>query len=49
MRDDMVAAVQILSERTVIAFLSDHHLDSDLAAEVFVLEPLDSVPASERV
>ncbi len=40
MRDDMVAAVQTLSERTVIAFMSDHHLGRDMAAEVFVLEPL---------
>ena len=41
MRDDMVAAVQLLSERKVIAFMSDHHLGRDLAAEVFVLESLD--------
>jgi len=40
MRDDMIAAVQLLSERTVIAFMSDHHLGRDMAAEVFVLEPL---------
>ena len=40
MRDDMIAAVQVLSERTVIAFMSDHHLGRDMAAEVFVLEPV---------
>ena len=42
MRDDMTAAVQTLSERNVIAFMSDHHLPRDMAAEVFVLEPLVS-------
>ena len=42
MRDDMTAAVQMLSERNVIAFMSDHHLPRDMAAEVFVLEPLAS-------
>ena len=41
MRDDMVAAVQLFSERNVIAFMSDHHLGRFMAAEVFVLEPLD--------
>jgi uncharacterized protein YbcI len=39
MRDDMVGAVQMLTERTVIAFMSDNHIDPDMAVEVFVLEP----------
>ena len=39
MREDMVGAVQMLTERTVIAFMSDNHIDPDMAVEVFVLEP----------
>ena len=39
MRDDLVAAVERLTERKVIAFMSDNHIDPDMAAEVFVLEP----------
>jgi uncharacterized protein YbcI len=40
MRDELVGAVEQLSERKVIAFMSDNHIDPDMAAEVFVLEPL---------
>jgi uncharacterized protein YbcI len=39
MRDDLVAAVQALTGRTVLAFMSDSHIEPDLACEVFVLEP----------
>jgi uncharacterized protein YbcI len=39
MREDMVGAVQMLTERTVIAFMSDNHIDPDMAVEVFVLAP----------
>ena len=39
MRDDLVAAVERLSERKVIAFMSDNHIDPDMAVELFVLEP----------
>jgi uncharacterized protein YbcI len=41
MRDELVAGVERLSGRKVIAFLSDHHLDPDIAVESFVLEPLN--------
>jgi uncharacterized protein YbcI len=41
MRDDCIAAIEGLTGRTVIAFMSANHIDPDLAAEVFVLEPLD--------
>jgi uncharacterized protein YbcI len=40
MREDYVAAVERLSGREVLAFLSDNVLDPDLAAEVFVLKPV---------
>jgi uncharacterized protein YbcI len=39
MRDDLVAAVEVNTGRKVIAFMSDNHVDPDMAAEVFVLEP----------
>jgi uncharacterized protein YbcI len=39
MREDLVAAVELNTERTVVAFMSDNHVDPDMAAEVFVLEP----------
>lgn len=40
MRDDLVSAVETLTQRHVIAFMSDNHVDPDIAAEIFVLEPL---------
>jgi uncharacterized protein YbcI len=39
MRDDLVAVVERQLDRTVIAFMSQNHIDPDLAVEVFVLEP----------
>ncbi len=39
MREDLVRAVELVVGRKVVAFLSDNHLDPDLAAEIFVLEP----------
>jgi uncharacterized protein YbcI len=43
MRSDYVAAVEHLTGRTVTAFMSANHIEPDLAAEVFVLEP-DNTP-----
>jgi uncharacterized protein YbcI len=39
MREDLVAGVEMILERKVIAFMSDNHIDPDMAVEVFVLEP----------
>ena len=39
MRDDLVAAVETVTERKVIAFMSDNHIDPDMAVESFVLQP----------
>jgi uncharacterized protein YbcI len=39
MRADMSAAVEELTGREVIAFMSDSHLAPDYSAEVFVLAP----------
>jgi uncharacterized protein YbcI len=41
MRNDLVGAVERLSHRTVIAFMSTNHMEPDMAAEVFVCAPLD--------
>jgi uncharacterized protein YbcI len=39
MRDDLVAVVESNTGRKVIAFMSANHIDPDMAAETFVLEP----------
>ncbi len=39
MRTDIIAGVEQISGRTVIAFLSDNHIDPDIAVESFVLQP----------
>jgi uncharacterized protein YbcI len=39
MREDLVALVEGNVHRKVIAFLSDNHLDPDVAVEFFLLEP----------
>ena len=38
MREDLSAAVEELTGRKVLAFMSDSHLQPDYSAEVFVLE-----------
>jgi uncharacterized protein YbcI len=43
---DLVAAVEMIMERRVIAFMSDNHVDPDVAVEVFVLQP-EEQPATE--
>jgi uncharacterized protein YbcI len=40
MREDLIGAVEKHTGRKVIAFMSDNHIEPDMAAEVFVLEPL---------
>ena len=44
MRVELSREIEELTGRQVIGFMSDNHLDPDLAVEVFVLEPL--APAS---
>jgi uncharacterized protein YbcI len=36
----MSTEIERLTGRKVIGFMSDNHIDPDLAVEVFVLEPL---------
>lgn len=40
MREDIIAVVERLTERKVVAFMSDNHIDPDLAVETLVLQPL---------
>ena len=39
MRDDLVGAVELLTDRKVSAFMSANHIEPDMGAEIFVLEP----------
>ncbi len=39
MEDDLVGIVEQELDREVIAFMSQNHIDPDLAVEVFVLKP----------
>jgi uncharacterized protein YbcI len=38
MREEMTSRVEELTGRRVVGFMSDNHIDPDLAVEVFVLE-----------
>jgi uncharacterized protein YbcI len=40
MENDIRHEIEELTGRMVIGFMSDNHIDPDLAVEVFVLEPL---------
>lgn len=39
MADDLVAAIEMITQRRVMAFLSDNHIEPDVAIESFVLAP----------
>ena len=54
MRHDLTAAVERLTRRKVVAFMSANHVEPDLAAEMFVLEepffePADSTQTAESL
>jgi uncharacterized protein YbcI len=44
--DEANEIIERLSGRKVVAFLSDHNVDEDVAIEAFVLEPLEAQPDS---
>jgi uncharacterized protein YbcI len=44
MSEELTAVVEGLTGRKVAAFMSHNHVDPDLAAELFVLEPRTVVP-----
>ena len=43
MRDDLIGIVERELDREVIAFMSQNHIDPDLAVEIFVLKPANTV------
>jgi uncharacterized protein YbcI len=47
MSRQMIAAVEEHTGRSVLAFLSDNHIDPDIAVESFVLAPRDGRDAAE--
>jgi uncharacterized protein YbcI len=47
MQADLSREIEQLTGRKVIGFMSDNHIDPDLAVEVFVLEPLPRTAASK--
>ena len=47
MREDAIASIEELTGRKVAAFMSANHIDPDLAAELFVLEPDGEAAASD--
>jgi uncharacterized protein YbcI len=47
MREDLIALVERQLDRKVAAFMSQNHIDPDLAVEVFVLQP-DGADSGER-
>jgi uncharacterized protein YbcI len=47
MRDELVTAIEELTSRQVVAFMSDNHIGPDLAVELFVLdEPVSAEQSS---
>ncbi|HVF76871.1 MAG TPA: Na-translocating system protein MpsC family protein [Solirubrobacteraceae bacterium] len=53
MREDLITAIEDLTSRTVLAFMSANHMDPDMGAEIFVLAPAapggdDALPASAK-
>ncbi len=39
MSEELIGAIEMLTERKVLAFMSANHPQPDMAAEIFVLEP----------
>ena len=46
MKTDLSREIEQLIGRKVIGFMSDNHIDPDLAVEVFILEPLPATRTS---
>ncbi len=47
MRHDLISGVEEILGRKVIAFMSDNHIDPDIAVEVFLLAPPDAGPQAD--
>lgn len=48
MRPEMIAIIEGLTGRKVAAFMSDNHVDPDVAAETFVLELREPQPGGKE-
>ena len=48
MRTELIAVVERLTGRKVAAFMSDNHINPDVAVETFVLELLDGDPIGSK-
>ena len=46
MRADLIAGIEELTGRKVIAFLSDNSIDPDVKAKSFLLAPQDAAKAA---
>ncbi len=46
MATELIAGIREITGREVAAFLSDNHIDPDVAVETFVLKPADSPEGS---
>ena len=44
LRDEAVAAVEEVTGRDVVSFMSENDINPDVSAEVFVLQPSSSEP-----
>jgi uncharacterized protein YbcI len=47
MRESCSEKIAGLTGRKVVGFMSDNHIDPDIAVEVFILEPLGPDPAAQ--
>jgi uncharacterized protein YbcI len=47
MRHALISGVEAALGRTVTAFMSDNHIDPDIAVEVFLLAPPDAEPQGD--
>ncbi len=47
MRHDLIDGIETILGRKVSAFLSDNHIDPDVAVEVFLLAPADAGPQGD--
>ena len=47
MRHDLISGVETILGRTVIAFMSDNHIDPDVAVEIFIPAPANAGPQGD--
>ncbi len=47
MRHDLIDGIETILGRKVSAFLSDNHIDPDIAVEIFLLAPADAGPQGD--